>query len=185
MADVSISGLSEGIPSKNSAVIPYSDGSNTYRTAASGIVAASPGALLQTKFFHFTGTNSTTSSSYQNMYGLEITPISVNSKILISASVLVCAESWNSGPHFIGLRRGDTELTYQRANNFAGGAGDTNNNTFNVSLQFLDSPSTTSILSYYVSAKTISPGWTIAINKQIGNGVQLGYSTITAMEIAG
>ena len=185
MADVTISGLSEAIPNKSSAMIPFSNGSTTYKTSPSGIVAASPGALLQTKFFHFTGTNSTTSSSYQNMYGLEITPISVNSKILISASVLVCAESWNSGPHFIGLRRGDTELTYQRANNWAGGPGDTNNNTFNVALQFLDSPSTTSILSYYVSAKTISPGYTIAINRQIGTGVQLGYSTITAMEIAG
>jgi hypothetical protein len=50
MADVTISGLSEGIPSKNTAVIPYTDGSTTYKTSPSGIVAASPGAVIQSVF---------------------------------------------------------------------------------------------------------------------------------------
>ena len=49
MADVTISGLSPASPNKNSAIIPFSDGSTTYRTAPSGIVAASPGCILQVK----------------------------------------------------------------------------------------------------------------------------------------
>jgi hypothetical protein len=89
MADVSISGLSEGIPSKNSAVIPYSDGSNTYRTAPSGIVAASPGCILQVKqAIRTTGLQHSSTQGWDDISGVNvnITPTSSNSKFLISWS---------------------------------------------------------------------------------------------------
>jgi len=50
MADVTISQLSQGIPNKNSAEIPYSDGTTTLKTSPSGIVAASPGTVIQSVY---------------------------------------------------------------------------------------------------------------------------------------
>ena len=47
MADTTISGLSPATPNKGSAIIPFSDGSTTYKTSPSGIVAASPGCMIQ------------------------------------------------------------------------------------------------------------------------------------------
>jgi len=187
MADVTISQLSLGTPNKNSAVIPYSDGSTTLSTAPSGIVAASPGALIQVQFTHLTSGFRTASNSYQRVYGVSITPKSINSKILINASVLMCAESWNPGPPFINLRRNTTELTYQRPNNWAGSASDTYNNPFNVNLQFLDSTAnTTSSIDYNICVASAGQGYNTTVNfRADGNDVIHGYSTITAMEIAG
>lgn len=187
MADVTISQLSEGLPNKNSAIIPYSDGSITYKTSPSGIVAASPGAVLQVQFTHFTSGFRTSSNSYQRVYGVSITPKSVNSKILINASVLMCAESWNPGPPFINLRRNTTELTYQRPNNWANSTSNTYNNPFNVNLQFLDSAAnTTDSIDYNICVASAGTGYNTTVNfRADGLDVIHGYSTMTAMEIAG
>jgi len=99
MADVTIGQLNQGIPNKNTAVIPYSDGSTTYKTSPSGIVAASPGCILQVKqvvrtsiFTHNFGqiwVDVPTLSAY-------ITPSSTSSKFLINWSGS-CSVSYNYG----------------------------------------------------------------------------------------
>ena len=89
MADVTISGLSEGVPNKSSAIIPYSDGSTTYKTSPSGIVAASPGCILQVKQgIRTTGLQHSSTQGWDNISGVsvDITPSSSNSKFLISWS---------------------------------------------------------------------------------------------------
>ncbi len=47
MADVTISGLNSASPSKDTATIPFTDGTTTYKTTPAGIVAAAPGSIIQ------------------------------------------------------------------------------------------------------------------------------------------
>jgi len=87
MADVTIGQLNQGTPDKNSAVIPYSDGTTTLRTAPSGIVAASPGCLLQVKQAIRTSVysliNGNTWEDVPNIT-VTITPRTLSSKFLLS-----------------------------------------------------------------------------------------------------
>jgi hypothetical protein len=89
MADVTINQLSEGLPNKSSAIIPFSDGTTTYKTSPSGIVAASPGCILQVKqAIRTTGLQHSTTQGWDDISGvsIDITPSSSNSKFLISWS---------------------------------------------------------------------------------------------------
>ena len=89
MADVTVSALSPGVPDKNTATIPYSDGATTYKTSPSGIVAASPGCILQVKQgIRTTGLQHSSTQGWDDISGvsIDITPTSSNSKFLISWS---------------------------------------------------------------------------------------------------
>jgi len=94
MADVTISGLSLNTPNKNSAIIPYSDGSTTYKTSPSGIVAASPGCILQVK-----STFSKEVKSFTNLDGefirINIKPNSIFNSIKIDTSFSWCGNNPN------------------------------------------------------------------------------------------
>jgi len=90
MADVTISGLSQGIPDKNTAIIPYSDGTTTYKTSPSGIVAASPGCILQVVQVYKTDVWSTTTiNTFQDVPGLSLsmTLKKLDNKIMITGDV--------------------------------------------------------------------------------------------------
>jgi len=200
MADTTIGGLSEGIPSKNTAVIPYTDGSTTYKTSPSGIVAASPGAILQV-LQGFKSDTWTTQALIANggegIPGLSVTiiPKSTLSKILVSFSV-TCAGTANYTQVYFRLRRGSTEIgngnpdgnrppVITRSFN-----GNDNNVCCNVNFDFLDTPNTTNATTYQLyTGSEQSPG-TIFINRchNDPNSVTIGSrgsSSITLMEIAG
>ena len=98
MADTTISGLSQGIPNKSSAIIPYSDGTTTLRTAPSGIVAASPGSVLQivrSSDIYFFSELYNTVNAWVPGLSATITPKSSTSTILIDidAHVLLFANN--------------------------------------------------------------------------------------------
>jgi len=109
MADITISQLSTGTPNKNTAVIPYSDGFTTYKTSPSGIVAASPGALLQVVTVT-DNTSRTTSSTIPKdnsipqitegdlFLSLNITPKSASSQLLFFLEAYF-QEASNTGDH--------------------------------------------------------------------------------------
>jgi hypothetical protein len=203
MADVSISGLSEGIPSKNSAVIPYSDGSNTYRTSPSGIVAASPGAVLQVTSAIKTDISSTASTSFIDIPGLSasITPKSVSSKILFTGNVFgSCANN-----AFVRIMRSIGGAAYSQVYTststvgnrtpvsfgdfyMSGGPG-TGAGRQNTSI-FLDTTTnTTSEIIYKLQYKAILANYPFAINSTYYDAdayyQAIGASSITLMEIAG
>ena len=90
MADITISGLSQGIPDKNTAIIPYSDGSTTYKTSPSAIVAASPGSVLQVVQAYKTDLWSTTTrDTWQTVPGLtvSITVKSLLNRVLVEGNI--------------------------------------------------------------------------------------------------
>ena len=181
MADVTISGLSEGIPSKNSAVIPYSDGSNTYRTAASGIVAASPGSIIQVvqAVFGPGFQHSTTSTTYENT-GIEasITPRSASSRIMIAVTTQVAVRNPDATVGFsygaYNLTRNNSELLVWGNVQWIGWAPGC--------LQYVDSPNSSSQLTYRIQSKMISSG---RIYTGWGTSSVSGTSNMILSEIAG
>jgi hypothetical protein len=166
-------------------------------TASSGQViprAALPaGSVLQvvstTKTDKFSSTQN--DSVYVDVTGLSasITPISASSKILVMASVLT---STTNATYYslMGVRfaRGGTAIG-TGTSNFSSGiasvvASDTTSAYASVPLVFLDSPSSTSSLTYSVQiAQRIGGSQVIQVNADRGGG-QIGSSTITVMEIA-
>ena len=190
MADVTISGLSPATPNKDTAIIPFSDGSTTYKTSPSGIVAASPGCMIQVKSFAYASKFLTTANSPTSAFYVDITPTSSNSSFLVSASLTRCCDSWNNGPHFTYLDRHingvRTQLYYTRANNWAGSVSDTWNNVFSISMEVLDIPNTLLPLRYVVSIASLA-GTQSAINGRARSDESSvwGTSTITVREIAG
>jgi hypothetical protein len=126
--------------------------------------------------------------------GLTITPSSASSKILLTATINVGQES--SSPNWVGyFRRGTSDLGYFTDSNRMGGlvAAQTHVGSASTehaeshSFSYLDSPSTTSATTYYVRL-SVTDG-TLRINR-VSSGSDSswavrGYTTITAMEIAG
>jgi len=200
MADVTISQLTVGVPSKDTAVIPYSDGSTTLKTVPSGIVAASPGTILQVlqafKSDTWTGqTNIANGGDPITGLGLTITPKSTSSKIMVSFSV-TCAGTANVTQCYFRLRRNNTEIG--NANSEGGRTpiltrgfnGNDNNVATNISFQFLDSPNTIAATTYQLYAGTENASGTIFINRihndnNSGQTSSRSSSSFSLWEIAG
>jgi len=191
MADTTISGLSEAIPSKSSAIIPFSDGSTTYKTSPSGIVAASPGCIinignvLNETPYTFTLPSNT---EYVNTgMAVNYKPLYSSSKVLVQAHIYgqIDYRSGYNNPMVLQLRRGlgPTGLT-----NFAGGNaiasnGETLMSTFSFSV--LDTPNSNSNVTYTIWAKgPASLGGTAYINRNYSL-VGTWTSMFTFFEIAG
>ncbi len=132
---------------------------------------------------------------------VNITPKSVNSKILLQVSwmgeITVDAQ-WGS---MFSLKRNTTYLGHPVSGNRNVGimppsitypvSGDNNSTPNGCMFQYIDTPATLSQVSYKVCITTGAPSVTIWTNSVFGYaannsiGFELGMSTITAMEIAG
>jgi hypothetical protein len=179
MADVTIAGLSEATPVKNTAVIPFSDGSNTYRTAASGIVAAAPGTVIQT-----IGLNNLTSNNVgDNPIAFNvssITPRFASSKILISTGTVIHRVVGTSTVYYrIDLQRGAEFLTRMADAALYQSFGDGQREFY--CTVYLDSPGTTQPITYASHATRING--TQGVSYAEINRADAGY--ITLQEIAG
>ena len=155
-----------------------------YAKTAGGKVYV-PGHVVQVQQYNYTSTFTTT-SGYVTVFGVNITPTSVNSKILVTCSVLRCGDSWNSGRQYTSLWRNEvTNLIYQMPNNWGATQGDTNSNTYTVALEYLDSPATTSQITYNVRIAPGTGGYVACVNRTVGSSsAEASGSTITAIEIA-
>lgn len=158
---------------------------NAIQTVAGKPILNSTGSILQVVSTQYTSTFTTTSATYQDVYSVSITPSSTSSKIFIEVNALVAAESWSGGPHYFAITRGSTVIHYARYNNWAGSAGDTNNNPFCAGLSYLDSPATTSPITYNFSVAAPSAGYTVQVNRTISGTITASNSSITAFEISG
>ncbi len=179
MADTTISGLSPSTPNKDTAIIPFSDGSTTYKTSPAGIVAAAPGTVIQT-----IGLNNLT---YNNVGDTpitfnvsSITPRFASSKILISMGTVIHRTVGSSSDYYeIQLRRGVTQLTLLADAALYQSPGNGMREFYNT--VYLDSPETTSAVTYggYVIRRNGTAGVSYASINQ-GDG---GF--IILQEIAG
>jgi len=180
---------------------------NTLNTAQRGISSGSmpAGSILQCQSTTVNGITSTTSTSYVNITSLAatITPTSNTSKIMIQAYITV-TNSGQNGSYIIVTRNGSTmpaslgssANTNWIFNGTGGTVGascgfiDQSGTTYTVvpiRCDYLDSPATTSPVTYQVQWRTGSGG-TVYLNYQgtTGTNADFGYfaSTITVWEVA-
>lgn len=156
MADVTISALSLSAPNKNTASVPFSDGATTYRTAASGIVAASPGSVLQVLCINNGVTPGVTIGPALNnnvsVIACSIMPKFASSKMLIDTGLMFQREVGTSSNYYeAALWRDEVNLTkfadaalYQSLGN---GARDF------YATSYLDAPNTTNAITYVIKSQ--------------------------------
>ena len=143
-------------------------------TAVGQLAFGSAGGILQVKSTTYGSESATDSSSYVNngVPSLSITPASTSNKILVMFSVPLYTSSGGVGTCTV--YRDSTDLAVTTTYGFGyNGANDPNN----VTAIHLDSPSSTSSLTYQLRHKKLSGG---SVYSQINNCT----STFTIMEIA-
>tara|TARA_B100000035_G_scaffold111972_1_gene95024 strand:- start:392 stop:886 length:495 start_codon:yes stop_codon:yes gene_type:complete len=145
---------------------------------ATGLGLDTAGSVLQVKNTT-TGVHQLTTNTRVDIFSLSITPSSTSSKILAVVNLADAGQNASGSTYGAAwLMRGSTDLL-----KFSGQFGYTGNSASNsigsVSTSYLDSPSTTSSVTYKVQASNFASTATIEI------GASNGISTFTLMEIAG
>ena len=166
----------------------YRNGSSAWVDLGGG------GAILQVVSTTKTDTFTLASTTFTEITGLTatITPTSATSKILVNVSVSN-SSNLNSMAHFLRLMRGVTAIgigdaagSRIQATTLRMGAGG-GTLGFASNFQFLDSPSSTSALTYSVQVRGENAN-TLGINRTVddndSNTHSRGISTITLMEVA-
>jgi hypothetical protein len=183
----------------------YYNGAEKFNTHASGCTVtgnltvtgsiSGAGKVLQVQSNTWNTISATSSTSFSTIGSVTITPSSTSSKIFVLVNAVIGA----SGAISTGQRllRGSTLIfggasvsgaTQSAGPSAYGGSGDGNNNEM-VSISGLDSPNTTSAVTYNFQWRS-PQGGTIRIN-DLGSGQrntsysQTSASTITVFEIAG
>jgi hypothetical protein len=156
------------------------------------------GTVLQVRSTAKTDVFTTSSTTYTPITGLtaSITPSSASSKVLVTVQLSFGLGGTTTGINFGSFRlTGGNSATYKgvtpgsRRDAVFGGTSDVNNAAamLSCSIVFLDSPNTTSPITYGVETITRASGF-IVINRTNGDGDNdyntRGASSITLMEIA-
>jgi len=156
-----------------------------------------PGAIVQVQSTTFTGTFGSQSTSYTDCTGLSvaITPTASSSKVFVSV-IFNASSTITNRWHAYQLVRGSTAIAIGAAENsrtqcsaFIQQEGE-ENNVYHRSIQYLDSPNTTSATTYKLQGKTqsdSSPYFHINRSDADANATHGGrtVSTITVWEVAG
>ena len=167
----------------------YDDGSSAQWVAAVGGTVPSQGKILQVVSTTKTDTFTTSSLSFVDVTGLSasITPSSSSSKILV---VVTTAGGTVTENGMIRLVRDATPVGNGTGGSLENGfmqfspAAPLNATTNTASMNFLDSPASTSSLTYKVEARIIAAG-TLYLGRRVADTNYGIPSTITLMEVAG
>jgi hypothetical protein len=156
---------------------------------------AGGGKVLQVVSTTKTDTFSTTSDSFTDVTGLtvSITPAATSSKVLVIASVVWTNVGGTSHNFYGRLMRDSTVLHVgtgsigsRVAASFGGDSVGVNSRNTS-SINFLDSPSSTSAIAYHIEARSQTSGQAVYVNRSATDTDGLPYSrlasTVTAMEI--
>lgn len=127
-------------------------------------------------------------SSSTDCFSVSITPTSTTSKILVMVNMAGCLSRANGTFGKIWVARGAGRTTLSHFGDYLGGPTLSNQEVY-PSTTFLDSPNTTSSVTYYVMARRTSGSGNLAINHYDGGGASdptlYSHSRMTLMEIAG
>ena len=152
-----------------------------------GLTNVSAGKILQVVNLVKTDSFSTTSTSLVDITGfsLSITPQFNNSKIMILASGYISSQGNDHGVHlfFYRTRSGQSDVEVGKSYNQKANVQSQTGGTFVI--QNLDSPATTSTLTYKGRLKTDSGSYNARIGAGGNNGdANIPESVITLMEVA-
>jgi hypothetical protein len=178
------------IPTPSEGMAAYLNDSNSvqiYDGSAWKRVLNTTGSILQVVSTVMSNSFTTTSTVLTDVTGLtvSITPSSATSKVLVICEVMVGAGA--GGSVRLNLTRDSTDLavpTFATNNATMFQRIVDNNDTQKQSFCFLDSPASTSALTYKIRAIAFS-GQTVAVNRRGNDLADGGSSSITVMEVAG
>ena len=156
------------------------------------------GKVLQVVNGVSTTKQSSTSTTYADISGLSasITPSSTSNKVLILLNINTLSNNAGSGTNLKLLRdstvvtktttagQNATEEAFAAGGGLSGSGVDATRQKHGATLSFLDSPSSTSALTYKVQFRTSNASNAAAVNGWVLNDDQSSVSTITLMEIA-
>jgi hypothetical protein len=160
-----------------------------FRSLVSADIPAKFGQVVQT--IDATARSTTSSSPTNTGVSVTITPTSASSKILILVTTSASQNNANSSS-YLGLKRGSTQITtgatgnaFARGYLFGVGQGGTGAQTTPVTFHYLDSPATTSAVSYnlYFSTDANVAGDNVTINGRASDSQNFGATVMTAIEI--
>ena len=133
---------------------------------------------------------SSTSDGFFDITGLSvsITPSATSSKILVISDLALGSSDFNAFNIGFKVLRGSTDIGISTAgsNNYSGGFNFYGNDTtyaFGNAKVFLDSPSSTSSLTYKVQGTKLDSSGTFYLNRRGSNDGVGGASSITVMEV--
>ena len=167
----------------------------TLDTTGATVSGLTTGKVLQVVQTYKTDTSSTTSTSFTDVSGLSanITPASTSNKILVLVTIAGAGQASVSQAWFRLNRNGSVVGVGDAAGNRKQISGSSIYNTDNnvsegsTAFNYLDSPSTTSLLTYKIQFS--ADGGTIYVNRSFADADLIvrgrGTSSITLMEIAG
>lgn len=141
------------------------------------------GHIIQVVNFRSTTDNTTTTSTTFQDAGVAvtITPSSANSKIWVMVSLNGLHKDGANRSIGTRLVRGSTELS--QIDGLAVYTGNSDVSGAGVSMNYLDSPNTTSATEYKIQFRSVTGGQ-VYINTRY-NASHTSHSTITLMEVAG
>ena len=162
---------------------------------ASGHKLYAPGGIVQVVQYNYTSSTSIATGSYTALpIAATITPTSTSSKILVRCVVHVGTTGGNEGLHGRLYRNGSVVPIYGDASSsrdqawFHCGAHTSAYEQYPATAEYLDSPASTSALTYTIYARGHSSGYPIYINTNEGDYdtqyTSRTVSSITLMEVA-
>lgn len=132
---------------------------------------------------------STSSTSLQNVTALDVTltPQSASSKFLITCYLVVGKYGWQHGEFRFGLARNSSTIYGEYISMIHFGADDSNSQwdgMDSANFSFLDSPNTTSSITYRPQLGAWTSSYPINLNRAYYNANQRGVSYMMVQEIA-
>ena len=185
------------IPSPTEGMVTYlKDTDNLEKFDGTNFVDAAPGKILQVVSTAKTDTFSTSSTSFTDVTGLDvtITPSSTASKIMIVAQIAYSLASGLGWGHFK-LVGGNTasyvgDSAGARISGVFGGfiSANVQDSLIAGGIVYLDSPASSSAITYKLQVRQASAG-SVFINRSLSDSdnefYSRGASSITVMEVAG
>ena len=146
------------------------------------------GSVLQVVNGYMTNQLEGAFSSATDCFSVSITPTYANSKILVMVNMVGCLSRANGTFGKMWVARGAGRTTLTHFADYLGGPTLSNQEVY-PSTSFLDSPNTTSSVTYYVMVRRNGGSGNLAINHYEGGGATdptlYAHSRMTLMEIAG
>lgn len=146
------------------------------------------GTVLQVKQAKSSAAVNTSSTSFEDFLTVSITPSSTTSKILVTANLCIGTRWWNNTPYFR-IIRDSTSISGNSGETwpfqYGADSGNTDYEMVNYHLELLDSPSTTSVITYKAQVKSQNTTYSAYMNRNYAQSNLRGESYITVMEIAG
>jgi len=187
--DAAFGGSNKALAEGQLCYIEASDVVQYYTGAAWATVGPTSAGVVQVKSTTVTAsTFSTSSSTLVDITGMSvsITPTSASNKILVTAFVSGGLSTAGEVTFFT-LARGGTAIGVstgggsRKGTNLGTATSDAR--SYSYAMQFLDSPASTSALTYTVQTLAIGSGYTFRLNRRGASDEDNSISTITVMEV--